>query len=214
VSAGSQPGQLPPSSTPADEARRAAQEILQRPEFQEPPRSLYQQALDKVGELLGKAIDAIVGGGAGSLLAWALIVLAVGLLGYLIVRGVQQGGRRRAADDADLTIDVDVDLRRPAAAWDADAIRLEAAGNWREGLRCRYRALLSTLVRAGVLSDAPGRTSGEHRAVVRSTRPALDAPFSTATGLFERAWYGAEPTGPDESAEFRDLADRVKADVT
>ena len=212
---GSGPEALPPSSTPTDEARRAAEEILSRPEFQEPPRSLYQQALDKLGEWLGKAIDAIVGGGTGSLIAWALIVAAVGLLGYLVVRGVQRGRVRREHGPIDgVEVGADADLRRPAAEWDADATRHEAAGNWREALRCRYRSLLSTLVRAGVLTDAPGRTSGEHRAVVRSVRPELDAPFSTATGLFERAWYGAEPTGPDEAGELRAVAERVKADVS
>jgi hypothetical protein len=209
------PQQLPPPSTPTDEARRAAEEILSRPEFQEPPRSLYQQALDKLGEWLGKAIDAIVGGGTGSLIAWALIVVAIGLVGYLVVRGVQRGRRRRVDEPAEgVAIDADVDLRRPPGAWDADAVRHEAEGNWREALRCRYRSLLSTLVRAGVLSDAPGRTSGEHRAVVRSVRPELDDPFSVATGLFERAWYGAEPTGPDEAGEFRAVADEVKAGVS
>ena len=209
---GSGPEQLPPPSTTSDEARRAAEEILRRPEFQPPPRSLYQRALDKAGELLGKVIDAIVGGGTGSLIAWALIVGAVGLLGYVIARGVQQDRRRRVEASVE-GVDVDVDLRRAPSEWDADAVRHEAAGDWREGLRCRYRSLLSTLVRAGVLSDAAGRTSGEHRAVVQATRPSLDVPFTAATGLFERAWYGAEPTGAAESSEFRAAAERVKAGV-
>jgi hypothetical protein len=215
VPSGSGPDQLPPPSTTSDEARRAAEEILKRPEFREPPRSLYQRALDKLGELLGKVIDAIVSGGAGSLLAWALIVIAVGLLAYLAFRGVQRGRRMRGAGDGEAPlVEFDVDLRRPPAAWDADAARHEADGHWREALRCRYRSLLATLVRAGVLTDAPGRTSGEHRTVVAATRPALDAPFSSATELFERAWYGDEPTGPGESAEFRAVADRVKAGVS
>jgi hypothetical protein len=214
VLSGSGPEQLPPPSTTSDEARRAAEEILKRPEFQEPPRSLYQRALDKLGELLGKVIDAIVGGGAGSLIAWALIVVAVGLLAYLVFRGVQRGRRVRAAADEAPVVDVDLDLRRPPAAWDADAARHEADGRWRDALRCRYRSLLATLVRAGVLTDAPRRTSGEHRTVVRASRPALDGPFATATELFERAWSGDEPTGPDESAEFRAVAERVKAGVS
>jgi hypothetical protein len=34
-------------------------------------------------------------------------------------------------------------------------------------------------------------------------------PFSDASDLFERAWYGGAETGPDDSAAFRRLADEV-----
>lgn len=204
------PETLPPTSSGADEIRQGAEEILRRPEFQPPPRSLYQQALDKIGELLGQAVEAVVGGTSGAFLAWAVLALVVAALGYLVVRGVQSGGRRRRPSTAPV-IEVDGDVGRPFAAWDAEALRLEGEGRWREALRCRYRSLIAALAGAGVVDEVPGRTAGEYRTLVRGTRPAVDEPFAGATDLFERAWYGDEPTGPDESADFRGLAERVRA---
>lgn len=203
------PETLPPPSSGAEEIREGAEEILRRPEFQPPPRSLYQQALDKVGELLGDAIDAIVGGTSGAFLAWGLLLLVVGALAYLVARGVQSG-RRRKTPSSGPTIEVDPEVGRPFAAWDAEAARLEGEGRWREALRCRYRSLIAALAGAGVVEEIPGRTAGEYRTLVGGIRPAVGEPFSGATDLFERAWYGDEATGPDEASDFGRLADRVR----
>ena len=206
------PETLPPPATDAEEIRRGAEEILRRPEFQPPPRSLYQQALDKIGELLGKAIEAIIGGTSGTLIAWLVLLVVVCLLGYLVVRGVQSG-RRRRAPDATPTVAIDPEIGRPFAEWDAEAARLEREGRWRDALRCRYRSLIAALARVGVVEEIPGRTAGEYRMLVRGTRPTVDEPFAGATDLFERAWYGDEATGPEEASDFRGLADRVRAGV-
>lgn len=207
------PETLPPPSAGAEEIREGAEEILRRPEFQPPPRSLYQQALDALGELLGDAIDAVVGGTSGAVLAWAVIAAVVGVLVYLVARGVQSG-RRRTDPSHPPAIDIHGDVGRPFAAWDAEAARLEGEGRWREALRCRYRSLLAVLAGAGVVEEIPGRTAGEYRALVGGTRPQVGAPFAHATDLFERAWYGDEPTGPEESSDFRRLAERVRVGAT
>ena len=205
------PETLPPPATDAEGIRRAAEEILRRPEFQPPPRSLYQQALDKIGELLGEAFNAVVGGTSGALLAWAVLALVVGALGYLVVRGVQSGRRRRAPSAAPvIDVDGDAEIGRSFAAWEAEAARLEGEGRWREALRCRYRSLIAALAGVGVVDEIPGRTAGEYRTLVRGARPHVDEPFAGATDLFERAWYGDEPTGPEESSDFRGLAERVR----
>jgi hypothetical protein len=202
------PEQLPPPEPAADEIRRGAEEILARPEFQEPPRSLYQQAMDKLGELLGDAIDAILGGASGTVLAWIVVVVVTALLVFLVTRGLQADRRRRHADGPQ-AVDVDLDERRPATAWEAEAARQEAQGNWREALRCRYRALVAKLAANGVVEEVPGRTAGEYRTLVRGRRPTVAEPFAGATDLFERAWYGRQPTGPDEARDFEQLAGRV-----
>jgi hypothetical protein len=204
------PETLPPPATDAEEIRKAAEEILRRPEFQPPPRSLYQQALDKLGELLGKAIDALVSGTSGSILAWGVLLAIVAAITYLVVRGVQSGRRRRQAAGGGPFVDVESDIGRPFAEWDAEAVRLEREGRWRDGLRCRYRALIAALAGAGVVDEIPGRTAGEYRTLVRGTRPQVGEPFAGATDLFERAWYGDEPTGPGEAERFRGLADLVR----
>ena len=203
------PETLPPPATDAEEIRRGAEEILRRPEFQPPPRSLYQQALDKLQELLGDVIGALVGGTSGSILAWGVLLAIVAAVTYLVVRGVQSGRGRRAADAAP-QVAIESDVGRPFAEWDAEAARLEREGRWRDALRCRYRSLIAALAGAGVVEEIPGRTAGEYRTLVRGMRPQVDEPFGGATDLFERAWYGDEPTGPGESEDFRRLADRVR----
>ena len=210
MSAGSAQETLPPPTAEADEVRRAADEILSRPEFQEPTRSLYQRFLDWLGDLLGEFLGALIGSGTGSFLAWGFLLAVVALLVYLVVRAV----RRDAKAPGGATGDVDallLDPRRPAEAWMVDAERFEQEGRWRDALRCRYRALVATLARTGVVEEVPGRTTGEYRSLVGHARPGVAEPFGGATDLFERAWYGNADTGPEETSAFRDLADRVTA---
>jgi hypothetical protein len=78
-------------------------------------------------------------------------------------------------------------------------------------LRCRYRALVADLATRGLVDEIPGRTTGEYRRELASSLPSALDEFSGATDLFERAWYGEVPMGPDEHARFRSHADRVLA---
>ena len=202
------PQTLPPPTADPEEVRRGADEILARPEFQEPPRSLYQRALDWIGDRIADAVGALISGGTGAVVAWVLLALAVLAVTVLVVRAVQRD-RRRKAEGAGPTVGVGHDERRPAEAWAAEADRLEAEGRWREALRCRYRSLVAGLARRGVVEEVPGRTAGEYRTLVAQARPPVAEPFAGATDLFERAWYGSAETGPDDSTAFRRLADRV-----
>lgn len=186
--------------------RRAAEEILSRPEFREPPRSLYQRFMDWLGDLVSDLIGTLLANGTGSILAWGLLLVLVAGLTWLIVRAVQRGGR--VADSADGAT-VTVEPRRPAEAWLADAERLEGEGRWRDALRCRYRALVATLARTGAVEEVPGRTTGEYRVLVGRTRPAVAEPFADATDRFERAWYGNDDVQPEDTAAFRAVAERV-----
>lgn len=208
MSAASAQTPLPPPTAEADEVRRAAEEILSRPEFREPPRSLFQQFMDWLADLLGRFFVTLLASGTGSILAWAFLLAVVALLSWLIARAVQRN-RRVAGPTAAAGAAIQLDERRPAAAWLADAERFEAEGRWRDALRCRYRALVASLARTGVVEEVPGRTAGEYRVLVRQARPAVAEPFADATDRFERAWYGNAETGADDAAAFRDVAERV-----
>lgn len=194
---------------PSDEIRRGADEILSRPEFQEPPRTIYQRVLDWIGDRIADALGAFLGGGAGAVVAWLLLVGLVLVVAFLVARAVQRDRRVRA--DAAAGVGLVIDDRRPPADWEAEAARHEGEGRWREALRCRYRAIVATLARRGVVEEVPGRTSGEYRLLVGRSRPDVAEPFAQATDLFERAWYGGAETGPDDASELRRLAGRVES---
>lgn len=204
---------LPPPTADPEGVRRGADEILARPEFQEPARSLYQRALDWIGDRLADAIGALIAGGSTGVIAWVFLALVVALVVWLVMRAVQRdAGRRGNRGGPALGVEVERDERRPATAWLAEAERLEGEGRWREAVRCRYRALVATLAGRGVVEEVPGRTAGEYRTLVRAARPPVAEPFADASDLFEEAWYGPGDTGPEAGAAFRRLADRVTSE--
>ena len=98
---------------------------------------------------------------------------------------------------------------RSADDWRSEAAKHEAAGRWRDALRCRYRALVAELAGNGLLDDVPGKTTGEERADIARAVPEASPPFSEATALFDDVWYGDAPTGPSENERLRSLSDAV-----
>jgi hypothetical protein len=196
-------GELPVPTHAPDDVRHLADDILSRPEFREPPPSIFERAQRWIGDVLGRIFDALAGGSGGAF-AWLILVAAFAAAVYALTkfgRSVQRDPVRRAT--------VDVDVAKSSREWRGDALRFEREGQWKEGLRCRYRALVTDLVDAGVLRDVAGRTAGEYRRELASAVPPAASDFAGATELFERAWYGDEPTGPPESEQFAGLAERV-----
>ncbi len=189
---------------PAAEVRDDIERILARAEFREPPRTFLDRARDWVLRQLDRTIEALVRAGGAGVIGWVVVGLAaVGAVVFAarFARGVQADpARARPVAPAP---------RRSARDWGADAEAHEAAGRWRPALRCRYRALVAALAERGLVDDVPGRTTGEYRAEVDRAAPRSAAAFDDATALFEAAWYGDHPTGPDESRRFRELSDRV-----
>lgn len=201
------PGELRAPREGAAQARRRASDILSRPEFRPKPRSLIERALDKVGELFDKIIGGV--GGGSPVLAWGAVAVIAALLGFALWRAA-----RALQNDLGGAGDVAVDgRRRPPADWRAEAAAHEAAGRWRDALRCSWRAVVAELAAGGLVEEVPGRTTGEYRAGVARSLPAAAEPFSRATRLFEDAWYAAVEVGPAELAQVRSLGDLVLAEA-
>lgn len=203
------PDQLPPPERSGEEIGRHVEEILSRPEFQEPPKSLYDRVVDFVNEGISDALGAILGGGRGSIVG---LVLAVALIAALIaiwVRFVPTMSRDPRAGGREPS----VERRRAARDWTAEADAAAAAGNWRNALRCRHRALVARLAEGGVIEEVPGRTAGEYGVELRRALPSAAPHFNGATQLFEYAWYGGRPAGADDHDAFVELSRHVLAEV-
>jgi hypothetical protein len=200
------PEELPPPAASPDDIRRAADEIMARAEFRQPPQSLYERAQEWLADRLDDLIRALFEGGRSSIFAWLAIAVIVGVIAFLVYRIVSSMARN---PDAEADLSVVTERRRPATDWEREAETHAAAGRWRDALRCRYRALVARLATMGAVDEVPGRTAGEYRVELRRTRPDAAPAFGSATDLFERAWYGHRPMGADEEAAFRDLANEV-----
>ncbi len=202
---------MPASELPVPEPSRGEvgeriDEILSRAEFGD-TRSLIERLFDWVFERIGDVVEAIVQGPGDSLTAWALTIGLAALATYVIVRSTRElrldpKTRLGAAMDGPT---------KSATDWTAEAIAHEQAGQWRQAVRCRYRALVADLAEHGLVEEVPGRTAGEYRRQVDLSVPAGSSAFASVTALFERAWYGQGTTGPEEAKRFDQLAEQLRA---
>lgn len=189
------------------EVRDKAHEILSRSEFSR-HESILQRILNWIGDLFSHIT---FGAGSGSGFVGNLIGLALvaGAL-YLLVRLALALSRRtrKPKTDADSELTIELEAGRAAADWRAEAERFEAAGQWREAMRARYRELVRSLIEEGVLDDVPGRTTGEFRSEFATARPTRAPAFGALTDLFESVWYGGRDTDASDNQRFRTLAEQ------
>jgi hypothetical protein len=191
---------------PPGTIRDRAGEILGRPEFEH-----HKSLLERVAEWIGDQLNRFsfgAGGGPGffgDLLGLVFVAGAIVLL-VVLVRTFRRSARRPQDDD----VTMEHEARRSATDWRTDAERFEAEGKWREAMRARYRELVRTLVDDGLLSDVPGRTTGEYRAEIATSMPARAEAFAELTELFEVAWYGGRAIREAELRRFRALAASVR----
>jgi hypothetical protein len=199
---------IPPSQHDPEAVRQLADRILAEARYDRPPESIPDRIMSWVGDQIAKVLNSLVGGGGGTVVAWVILLGAIGGVVYLLVR---HGRVTIPSLTSGEEPEVMVELSRSAREWRAEAERLEAAGRWAEGLRCRHRALVADLVRRGAIPEQPGRTAGEYVRDVAQTLPDATPALAAATDLFEAAWYGGAATGPVESERFAELDARVLA---
>lgn len=193
-----------PTQDPAT-SNQKADDILDRSEFRRAEPGFFDRALRWLGDGLATVLSGLFVGGVGSALAWVILAVFVGIVVIVAVRF----GRTLQPDPTRAGPPLQIEVRRSPIEWRHEAEQFEARGEWKSALRCRYRALVADLVARKVVRDLAGHTTGEYRADVSAALPSAAAEFAGATELFERAWYGDRPTGADENAQFRELADRV-----
>lgn len=157
-------------------------------------------------------------GGLG-VLGWLLVVVLIAAIAVALAWIVATWWRTRSAgtdaepDDLDVDLDDEVserivDHERPPDTWRTAADRHRADGEYRDAVRCRYRALVGDLARAGYVDEVPGRTSGEERrqvavlAVERGDADVLAVEFALAAELFDVAWFDDDEVSIDADDRF------------
>ena len=195
---------LPVPSLGAGQVRRIADDVLSRPEFLEAQPTWFQRAQRVAFDFIGRVLEAMAGNGRGSVIGTLTIIAVVLVLLYLIVRYT-----RTVRADPRLVDVTGTALGRSSADWAADARACEAAGEWRDAVRCRYRELLAALAAAGLLSEVPGRTSGEYLTAFSADVPDAAEAFADATRRFEAAWYSHAATSASDVDAFRDAASQT-----
>lgn len=184
-----------PQPVDPDEIRDAACDATARSEVCSPEVPDIPEAPD--------VPDVSSGGGAiGQLLVILLVAALIAVLVWLLYQFVVGRTIRADADDddgdLDETEDLDDDLpriideERPPDRWRRRAEEHRGRSEFRDAIRCEYRALVGDLARAGFVDEIPGRTSGEERAQIADiARPGSPVPdrFSAAADLFDRAWF-------------------------
>jgi len=194
----------------------AAARILSEKQFHPAP-SLWQRFWNWVEDLLsGLHIPGVrVGGGSapplGDVVIGVLIAAAIVVVVIAARRGAFARWRHSARGEGVLVTEEGDVL--PPDAWRREADRLAAEGMFREALRCRYRALVAELAARGLLDEVPGRTSGDYEQVVSAVLPEVAGEFSTITRLFERCWYGREPSDAPAQVTFEAMAAAIIAAV-
>lgn len=205
--------QLPEPEHDPEEVRREADAILAGEEYRPPEKSIFTRILDWIAEKLGELLGGQPqpgGSGGRSIGAWVVLAVLVGLAALIAWRFARTTRRTSRQGDEE-AFDIELTALRTPAGWAGEAERFEAAGEWKEALRARFRALLADLLDRGTIDDLPGRTTGEYRVLVRRRAPGAAAAFAGACDLFDRAWYGNLPTGSAENARLRALAADVLA---
>ena len=175
--------------------------MLARPEFDGAMPTWWQRFLRVVGDFISRVLEAVGGGGRGSVIG-TIAVLLVGLALIAVVLRYTRTLNRDARHDLALS----GEIGRSSRDWLSEAADHEQAQRWRDAVRCRYRALLADLAAQGLIDEIAGRTSGEYLTVVRSDVPKAAGSFAEATRRFETAWYGHGEVTRDDVEVFGEAA--------
>jgi hypothetical protein len=195
VAARTPAGAWPRSTVDGDEVRGTVDRVLRDPAFTASRENWLSRLRDDVRQWILERLADVFESGAGTVLAWGLVALAV-LVGVLVLVRATRGLRRGAvAPGGPAAVVV---TRRPATEWLDDARAARSAGDLAEAVRCGYRAVVAGLARRGAVEEVPGRTVGEYRAQVARSRPDEAADFGRASEVFERVWYARRDASPDD----------------
>ncbi|MGH9556214.1 MAG: DUF4129 domain-containing protein [Terriglobales bacterium] len=182
---------LESSAAPLPDARAKLNEILSRREFRSVrPPNWFDRLREQMTLWLIRLLEKLFGSvprlpGAGELLVWVVIALALIVLMLWLKRALESA----AAREAPVHFEAAAVPTRSSAQWMAAARAAAARGDYREAMHCAYWAAISRVEEAGVVKPDRTRTPREHLRCVPQTfaqRPLV----ADLTRRFEVIWYG------------------------
>jgi hypothetical protein len=197
-----------------DAVRAAARDILSQPQYTAHETTWWRQVehyvthpSEAITDALSYVLGTLVGGGAGSIIAWIFVVILIAGAVWLIVKVT-----RTTTRDNVIPVGIAPNTRyRSAAEFLAEAEKAELDRRWRHAIRMRYSAVLAELGSTGFVRLRPGRTTGEYLSEVRANLPAAADAFFEATRIFEKAWYGTGEPDERDLTHFKEAAAGVNA---
>ena len=190
-------------------------EILKRPEFQKPEKSLWQRWWDEFWKNWGKRepeieppAPAVDLSGLASIFRFVVIALAIALTGFILWRFVlPMFGKNRSVKKPrkkEPRVILGEQIAAEASARDllTEADNLARSGDIRGAIRKGYIAVLCDLSDRKILGLARHKTNRDYLRDVRK-RTEIFHPLQVLTGSFERHWYGAIPANEQDWQEFR-----------
>lgn len=204
---------LPATTEDEEEVQRKRAEAKMRERPAERQRVRRDDSGPARDESRGPGVLSPQPGGGFSALGWTLLAgaaVAVVLLALIWGRRQPQAPKKSVAVEADA-------LERPLERPDRQSVddlwqraeELARAGNYRDGVRVLYLAVLAVLHRANLIRFEPTRTNGEY---VRQLRPRADLgqPFRDLTRRFEQQLYGAATSRGEDFDVCRGLAVAIR----
>lgn len=143
--------------------------------------------------------------GVFSILAWIITALAVAGIAWTTWRFRPSVGTSSRGSGSRSSREREPD-------WGTEAGSAEKDGDLGRAVHARYRMLIRTLVKRGIVPDLPGLTAGECRRAVAGSRPDLSTAVRPATTAFERVVFGRQPaTQGDVDALVAAVREAAKA---
>lgn len=195
---------LPPPDFTAAHVRELTERILSEAQFHQPAKPWLARLGDWLSKEISKLLDTLASGTDAGLIAWVIVGVAVALAAVLLRRFTS-----RIRRDPGIAVEHTITPKRTATDWNSLAAAHRQAGEWREAVRCGYRAMVATLAERGVVDEVPGRTAREYEELINRNVPGATEAFGDATDLFEAVWYGDRETGAEEEQDLRHLRETV-----
>ena len=207
------------ADNPKNADKQKLDEILKRPEFKKPEKSLWQKwwedfwKRDEKKEQPKEAEPEFEPPsnleGLASILRFVVIALAVIIIGFVIWRfvvplfGKKRVGRKRAKKEPRVILGETLAADETAENLLSEAEKLALSGNIRAAIRKGYIALLCDLSDRKILGLAQHKTNRDYLRDVSKRDEKIFEPVKFLTGSFETHWYGAVPADESDWQEFR-----------